>query len=177
MDAVLSPGRPGINATIHAFNVIAQAGASVVHRDGALHKIRGSSSRAPVPAVAPDLSAIIEVVQSNETPGQFMVVGRKRFRKKVEPGIAIAFFQVTQHLIVSAVFFNDINDVADLASPESKKLLAVGALRRYGEMVISCRQQGKFFQFRELTRRDYQQRAYFQLPHILLVKGARAVIR
>src|SRR5258707_7614616 len=100
MDAVLSPGRPGINATIHAFNVIAQAAAPVVHGDGALYKICGSSSCAPVPAVATDLSAIIEVVQSNETPGQFIVAWRKRFRKEDEPGIALSLFHGTQHLNV-----------------------------------------------------------------------------
>src|SRR5438270_584261 len=90
------------------------------HHDGALDKVRGPCRGAPVPAISADLAAVIEVVQGDEAPCQLVMIGRKRLGKKIEPGIAITFFQIPQHLVIAPVFFDDINDVADLAAQERK---------------------------------------------------------
>ena len=85
------------------------------------------------------------------------MIGRKRFRKKIEPGIAITFFQIAQHLVIAPVFFDDINDVADLAAQERKELLVFRPLRWHGKMIVPRRQQRKFFQLGWRWQRNHLQ--------------------
>ena len=55
----------------------------------------------------------VEVVEQNEVARQRMNVRRDLLREQAERAIAVALRQIAQHLVVRAVFLDDVNDMAD----------------------------------------------------------------
>ena len=74
----------------------------------------------------------ISVVEQDEFARHLVLVRGDGFAEGAEVGIAVAFFEVAEHLVVRAVFFDDINDVLEhrgLAGPfghRSRRLAGAG---------------------------------------------------
>src|SRR5262249_24291852 len=151
------------------------AAMGVVHGNGALDKIRGAGSGAPVPAVAADLAAVIEVIEGDKLARDGVMVGRERFRKQVQPGIAIAFFQIAQDLVIGAVLFDDVNDVANPGTQEGEQSVALRGFCRYGKVVVARHLQREGLQGFLARPRNGGEAALFQLPYILLSQSAGTV--
>ena len=68
-------------------------------------------------AVGADFAIDVEIVKLDEITGQFVVVGRYIFGKQAERRVAITLRQISQHLIVGAVFLDDVNTVTNRTLP------------------------------------------------------------
>ncbi len=64
-------------------------------------------------AVAGNFSAIVEIIKHAELQRELVLIGRDVGAVEGDGGIAVADFQVAENLIVSAVFFDDVDDVLD----------------------------------------------------------------
>ena len=87
-------------------------------------------------AVGPEDAGTVGIVQQHELAGQLVLVRRDPFAKDAQLRIAIPLRHVAQHLIVGAVFFDDVDDVPDQAR------LADPLGHRAGRLVRPRRQQG-----------------------------------
>ena len=64
-------------------------------------------------AVAGNFSAVVKIVEHAELQRQFVLVGSDVLAVHRERWIAVSHFQITQNLIVGAVFFEDVDHVLD----------------------------------------------------------------
>src|SRR5262249_28266821 len=65
-----------------------------------------------MPIGAEDATAI-EVIEQRKLPHEGMVVGRYAFAEHHQAGVAVAFLQVAEDLVIGAVFLDDIDNVLD----------------------------------------------------------------
>ena len=97
------------------------------------------------------------------------MVGSKRLLKQSQCRIAIPFFQVTQDLIVGAVFLDDVDYMPDVFAQESKHLIAGAGRLRLREMIIAGGVLRESLKFCSVRARNDQQSAFLKLPHKLLL--------
>ena len=71
-------------------------------------------------AVAGNFATVIKVVEHTELQSQLMFVGRDVRAIHGQRRIAGPYFQVTEHLVVRAIFFKYVNDVMDGVGAMSK---------------------------------------------------------
>ena len=64
-------------------------------------------------AIGADIGVDIEVIEEDELIGKFVMIGRDLLAEDGKRGIAIAFADVAQDLIVGPVFLDDVDDVFD----------------------------------------------------------------
>src|SRR5688572_32019577 len=64
-------------------------------------------------AVSAHLALDVKVVEQDELTRKLVVVRRDLFREQTKRGIAIAFGHIAEHLVVSAVFFDDVKAILD----------------------------------------------------------------
>src|ERR1022692_4325268 len=64
-------------------------------------------------SVAGDLSAVVEIVEHAELQSERVLVGRDVGAVERERWVAVADSQITEHLIIGAVLFNNVDDVLD----------------------------------------------------------------
>src|ERR1700730_93918 len=58
-----------------------------------------------------DLRVGEKPIKESETEGQRMMIRRNRLSKKDQAGVTVAFFQITQDLIIGSVFLDDVDHV------------------------------------------------------------------
>ncbi len=87
-----------------------------------------------IPAVAAHLAAGVKIVQRHKAARQFVVIGRDGFGQGSQGRISVAALQVAEHLVVAAVFLDDVDHVVNLAAQELHHLLVLGADRV--EMIV-----------------------------------------
>lgn len=100
--------------------VVATASAVVVDGVAATVGVNHSGG-GPDPAVLADFGADIEVVEKDEPFGEGVEVGGHRPREEGLFGIAVAFFDVAEDVVVGAVFLDDVDDMGDAGVFESGK--------------------------------------------------------
>src|SRR5215469_17696388 len=94
-------------------------------------------------AIARNLSAVVEVVEDAELQRQLVLVRSDVLSVHREGGIAVSDLQISEYLVVSAILFDDVDDVLDRILAVSKDCSARGfgvaglndAIRRYGEVL------------------------------------------
>ena len=64
-------------------------------------------------AVGAHIAVHIEIIEQHELARDLVFVGRDLFPEQHEGGIAVAFLHIPEHLVVGAVFLNDVDDVLD----------------------------------------------------------------
>src|SRR6476620_2017762 len=82
--------------------------------------VAGDSGRTPFVAVARNFPAVVKIIQHAELQRQLMLVRGNVLPIKSQRGISIAHFQVTEYLVIGAIFFDDIDHVADRIGATSK---------------------------------------------------------
>src|ERR1700722_454283 len=95
--------------------------------------------------VSRNFSAVIKVVEDAELQRQFVLVGRDVGAVKRQRWIAIADFQIADHLIIGAVLFYDVDNVLD-------RILPAGELNRpriLMQQVVVLYGARKLFKFAE----------------------------
>src|SRR6185436_18125509 len=65
-------------------------------------------------AVLRDLAVAIKIVENHRFAGKLMTIGRNVFSEQGQIRIAIAFSQVAEDLVKSAILANDVEHVLDL---------------------------------------------------------------
>ena len=97
-------------ARIGVFTVLIVA---VTHRPYPLDEVRRVSTHGPFVAIGTHFALDVEVVEQHELAGESMMVRGDGFGKQAQGGIALPLRHVAQHLIVGAVFFDDVNAMAN----------------------------------------------------------------
>src|SRR5207248_1400485 len=101
------------------------------------------SSGGPLVSIRTEDGRAVGVVQEHEVTRQLVQVGRDFFREDAERRIAVAAAIITEHLVVSAILFQDINDVpedarlADALGHRPGRLVWTGWQRGEGQLVTS----------------------------------------
>src|SRR5262249_12975145 len=85
----------------------------VVRRAGLLGVIGGGGPHRPFVAVGRDFGVDVEVVEQYEFARQRMLIRRRFLSEKAKARIAVAFFHIAQHLIVSAILLDHVDHVFD----------------------------------------------------------------
>ena len=81
----------------------------------------------PRPAIATDFARVVEVVERDELVGQRVKIRRGLLREFGQRRVAVALAQVAKHLIVGAVFLDDVDDVLDVVAQSGHHLLVFRA--------------------------------------------------
>src|SRR5262245_47857915 len=58
----------------------------------------------------------VEVIQQHELPRESMRVGSYLLSEQAQVGISISFADISEHLVVSAVLTNNVEDILDRGS-------------------------------------------------------------
>src|SRR5579863_1929619 len=112
--------------------------AAVVDLPGLLGVVAGDGRSGPHVPVAGNFAAVVKVVDHAKLPRQLVLVGRDRLAVHRQRRVAVALANVAEDLVVGAVLFNDVDDVAngiravmkgDLARA-TRDLIAAHDLRR-----------------------------------------------
>ena len=101
--------------------------AAICDLPGLLIVVTGDGSTRPNVSISRNFSAVIEVIEHTELPGQLVFIGSDLFAIDGQRGIAVADAQITEDLIVSAILFKHIDYVLDwLASSMKLELAGIG---------------------------------------------------
>ena len=84
---------------------------AVAERPALLDEIGRVSAHRPFVAIGADFALDVEVVEQHKFARQLVMIRRDALRENAERRIAIAFRHVTQHLIVSAVLLDNVENV------------------------------------------------------------------
>ena len=100
--------------------------------------LRIDSSGRPVPALHGSVADIEEVVYQGEAVGKGVGVGRIGLTEQGQRGIAVAAPDVAKHLIIRAVFANDIENVGNAAIglADGEKRIGCRAVRRRRNLIV-----------------------------------------
>jgi len=119
-------GVSDIDIAVGAVVVIDVAATGVIDLDGLLFRLRNAGGTAPVPSVTADFAGAEGVVEGDELAGEGEMVGREVLGKDNERGLTVAAVEIAEDLIVSLVFFHDINDVVDFGVEIRHQVLGRG---------------------------------------------------
>src|SRR5260370_30485133 len=64
-------------------------------------------------AVHADLAIAVEIVEQHELPGELVVIGGDFLAEDGEARVAVALTEISQHLVVRAIFLDDVEHVLD----------------------------------------------------------------
>src|ERR1035438_1569243 len=112
----------GQRGWILRFEIVVVAALGVHAGPHLLHVIGGDGRGGPVLAVG------VEIIEQDEFARQFVEVGGGVFPEEDQRRVAVALSHVAQHLVVGAVFLNDVDDVFDVGERAGliQLLVAVG---------------------------------------------------
>ena len=100
-----------------ALKIIDALLAAIADLPGLLVVVASDGGIRPVVAVAGDFPAVVEIIKHSELQRQFVLVGSDVRTVHGERRIAVPtfrlYFQVAQNLIVGAIFFENVNHVAN----------------------------------------------------------------
>src|ERR1700747_483418 len=105
-----------VNLTVDAFEVVGRALAGIVERHQSPSKISLSPGRAPRPTVPADVARIEEIIQINKLLSEVMKVRSDPFAKLGQPRISVSPVEVPQDLVVSSIFFYNVDYMFDSLS-------------------------------------------------------------
>ena len=91
--------------------------AAVADRPSLGDVIGNGGGSGPDVAVTGNVATIIEIIEDAELTSELVLIGRDVFAVHRQGWIAIADAEITEDLVVSAIFFNDVDDVMDLVLP------------------------------------------------------------
>src|SRR5271157_1454406 len=86
-----------------AFGIVGMLAPAIGDGPGFLDIVGDGSGSGPDVAVAGDVTAIVEIVENAELPGQGMLIGSDVFAVDGERRIAVGFGEIAEDLIVGAV--------------------------------------------------------------------------
>src|SRR5256884_4524852 len=96
-----------------ALKIVGSLAAAICDLPGFLVVVASNGGGGPVMAVARDLSAVIKVVEHAKLQRQLMLVRGNVLTIESQRGIAVAHFEVAEHLVISAILFNDVDHIAN----------------------------------------------------------------
>ncbi len=64
-------------------------------------------------AVHADLAIAVQIIEQHELPGQPVVIRGDFLAENGEPRVAVALTEIAQHLVVGAIFLDDVEHVLD----------------------------------------------------------------
>ena len=96
-----------------AFRIIISPAASVAGGPGFFEVIGGVGAKAPVVSVSAHFAVHIEVVKQDEFLCQLMLIGGHLSSKKQQTRIPVSSGHVCEHLVIGAVFLDDIENIFD----------------------------------------------------------------
>src|SRR5882762_10977644 len=105
---------------------------------------RGGSG--PHVAVTGNLAAVVEVIEDSKLTSELVLVGRDVLAIHRQRRIAIAGAEITEDLVVRAIFFDDVNDVVNfvLAGGEANAISITAHSVGFGNLFCEggeiCRQ-------------------------------------
>src|SRR5438270_12165243 len=99
--------------TIEALIVVASPSRRVMRRDRFLRVISHVRSRRPVVPVRTYLGTDEESVENSKPLGQRVMIGRYSAWEKDERRVSVGLRQIAEHLIVCAVFLDDVNHMLE----------------------------------------------------------------
>ena len=103
------------------------------------------------------------------------MIRRQPLRKKSQAGVAIAFFEITEHLIVGAILFEDEDHMMHARAKQSH-LLAVGSMiRGLDPMIIPGHLPSERAEFRRRRQRQREKTSLAALQDILVCGTARLI--
>ena len=121
-----------------ALVVVGSLAAAIILRPGFFQIIGADACRGPYVSVAGDFAGIEEVVEHAKLQGELVLIGRypvaehRHFRIAIAHRLAV-LFEVSQNLIIGAVFLDDINHVVDAALRSAcKSYLLLGRFHAIG---------------------------------------------
>src|SRR5204862_4418632 len=82
--------------------------------------VPGDGGTRPNVSVSRNFSAVIEVIEHTELPGQLVFIGSALFAIHGQRGIAVPDVQITEDLIVGAILFQHINYMLDWLASSMK---------------------------------------------------------
>ena len=94
-----------------------------------------------------------------------MKIRRQRLRVYHDRGIAVAFAEVAQDLVVGAVFFYDVNDVPNLLVKEAHNA-HIGTILLCTIVVVLGHLSGQFFQGFSMRHGQRQEPGFRELPNV-----------
>ena len=137
-----------------SLEVVSAFFAAVADLPGFLVVVGGDRSHRPLMAVAGNFSAVVKVVQYTELQGELVLVGSDVGSVHHQRWIAVADFEVPENLVISAVFFKDVDYVAN-------GVTALGEFDFAGVTAEAFVFFNTFCEFRQ-TRLNF---GYFQTSH------------
>ena len=85
----------------------------IAEMPGLFHKVAGVGPHAPFVTGSADLGIAIGIVEGHKLAGDGVLVGSYAFTKNSDRRIAITRLEIAKHLVVGAVFLDDVEDVFD----------------------------------------------------------------
>ncbi len=105
--------RPGQGIRLVAAHAVGITARKIGERS--LQVIVGQGRRAPLMPVGAEDPGAVGVVQQHEIAGQLVLIGCDSPAEHAQGRVAVALRHVAQHLVESAIFLDDVNDVPDAA--------------------------------------------------------------
>ena len=125
-----------------ALIVVASASPAIGIGDVAGNVFVGLRLGRPVPSVATDFAAVVEVIEQDEPLDHCVKIGRDLPAEDAAGRIAIPLRQIAQHLIVCAVLLHDVHHMLDLPGlqPDSGQRVAATNVsgRQVGQFETRC---------------------------------------
>src|SRR5437773_5740241 len=87
--------------------------AAITQRPSLLDKVGRIGAHRPLVTIGRHLAVAVKIIQEDELAHQLMVIGRDSLAHETQAGIAVAGGDVAEHLIISPIFFNDVNAMFD----------------------------------------------------------------
>ncbi len=164
--------------------VIVEIAALGVARWPELLRIIGCDARrGPVVAVGADVGVDVKIVEEDKLARQLVMIRSGVFVEQIQGRIAIALADLSQHLIVGAVFLDDVNDVLDRRRPAGLRVnhVVVGELRHVEPGIVIWRKgPGELRIPRQRVlgqRRDHRHGSGLQIADVLAARVAAAFDR
>ena len=155
-----------IDIAVLAFDIIGLAAPGILHGDLLDADIGFARIGRPRPAIAADFAGIHEIVERDEIARQRMLVRRHRLAEHGQRRIGIAAPQIAQHLIVGAVFLDDIDDVLD-ALAKRRHQFRIGRIGDELESVVGGDRVGELPEIMGGRHRQAQETGMTELQNVM----------
>ncbi len=126
-----------------AFVVVKIAALRVTRRPELLRVVRRDPGRRPVMPVRAHIRVDVKIVEQHKLARQLVMIRRGILIEQRQRRIAISLPELPQHLIVSAIFLDDVNHVLDRRRPARLRIdhVIVGKLRHVEFRIVIGRKR------------------------------------